>query len=573
MQKKKKSIIMNSLVFVLAISTVLAGCNKSSPSSSSSPSAAASTSSTTATASTAVSTTPDKVEPFNVSVYIGDPGYQQPTPNNKIYKLMKDKLGVTFNFDFLAGDSNQKAGVMIAGSDYPDIMTANTKFTDAGAYIPLEDLIEKNAPNLKKHYASVWNQMKDPKDGHIYLLPNYGVYNGEVHSTYYSGPAFWIQKAVLKDAGYPKVQTLDQYFDLIQKYKAKNPTIDGKPTTGFEILNSDWRNFGLFNAPQHLIGHPNDGGVVVTDGVAQIFADKDSAKKYFQKLNQVNSEGLIDKEAFVQNYDQYIAKLSAGNVLGMFDQHWNFQSAEDSLATQGKFDRAYVGLPLVYDTSTKDYYRDLPVLNLNNGFGISVKAKDPVKIIKMLDALMTEDWQKTLSWGIQGEDYQVDAKGVFSRTPEQRNNASDATWKLANKADAFVMYDPKMEGSFSDGNATSPGDQPEEYYAGLKPVDKELLDAYGYKSYADFFSKPAANPVYYPAWSITIPDGSPAKVANTKLTDLGTKFLPKAILSKPDQFDAVWSDYVTQIKKVDVKAYEDRVNEQIQWRIKNWSSN
>jgi putative aldouronate transport system substrate-binding protein len=566
MFNNKKSIIMSSLVFTFAISTVLAGCSKT-PSNPTSPSVAAST---TTSSTTAASPTVDKVEPFNVSIYIGDAGYQQPTPDNKIYKLIKDKLGVTFNFDFLAGDSNQKAGVMIAGADYPDIMTANTKFTDAGAYIPLEDLIEKYAPNLKQHYASAWNKMKDSKDGHIYLLPNFGVYTGEVHSSYYGGPAFWIQKAVLKDAGYPKVTTLDQYFDLIQKYKVKNPTIDGKPTTGFEILNSDWRNFGLLNAPEHLSGHPNDGGVVVDNGVAQIFADKDIAKKYYQKLNEANQNGLIDKEAFVQNYDQYIAKLSAGNVLAMFDQHWNFQSAEDSLATQGKDDRAYVPLALVYDASIKDYYRDLPSVNLNNGFGISVKAKDPVKIIKLLDALMTEDWQKTLSWGIQGEDYQVDAKGVFSRTPEQRKNAKDATWKLANKADALNGYDPKMEGSFTDGNAYSPGDQPEEFYAELKPVDKELLDAYGYKSYVDFFSKPPENAIAYPAWSITVPDGSAAKVANTKLNDLATKYLPKAILSKPDQFDSVWSDYVGQIKKVDVKSYEDLINEQMQWRITNW---
>ncbi|WP_425436629.1 extracellular solute-binding protein [Paenibacillus donghaensis] len=211
--------------------------------------------------------------------------------------------------------------------------------------------------------------MKDPNDGHIYTLPNYGAYNGKMSTTYYSGPAFWIQKAILKDAGYPQVKTLDEYFDLLVKYKEKNPTIDGTPTIGFEILNNDWRNWGLFNAPQHLIGHPNDGGVVVKDNVAELFADKDYAKQYYQKLNEMNGLGIIDQEAFVQNYDQYLAKLSSGAVLGMFDQHWNFQKAEDSLSTQNKIERTYVGLPLVYDTNTKDYYLDRPALNLNNGFG------------------------------------------------------------------------------------------------------------------------------------------------------------------------------------------------------------
>ena len=57
----------------------------------------------------------------------------------------------------MVGDIEQKLGVMIAGGDYPDMITANAKFTAANAVIPLEDLIEEHAPNLKKHYGNVWN--------------------------------------------------------------------------------------------------------------------------------------------------------------------------------------------------------------------------------------------------------------------------------------------------------------------------------------------------------------------------------------------------------------------------------
>ncbi|AIQ20455.1 sugar ABC transporter substrate-binding protein [Paenibacillus sp. FSL H7-0357] len=562
---KSKTTFKFSLIMLLSLSFTLAGCGGNNNTKNN-----AKAEETGGAQTTAAATTGDKVEPFNISIFLGEAG-QQPTPDNKIYKKIKEETGASFNFEFLAGDINQKLGVMIAGQDYPDMMTGNTKLTAAGAYIPLEDLIEQYAPNLKAHYADYWNMMKDPNDGHIYILPNYGVYNGKVNSAYYSGPAFWIQKAILKEFGYPKVKTLDEYFDLIEKYKEKYPKIDGSPTIGFEILNSDWRNWGLFNAPQHLIGHPNDGGVVVNDGVAEIFADKDYAKQYYQKLNEVNQKGLIDKETFVQNYDQYMAKLSSGTVLGMFDQHWNFGSAEESLTTQNKIERTYVGLPLVYDKATKDYYRDRAALNLNNGFGISINAKDPVKIIKLLDTLISEDWQKTFAWGIEGKDYIVNEKGRFMRTQEQRDKATDATWQLANKAKSLYSWMPKIEGSFNDGNATGVSEQPEEYQAGLKPFDKEFLDAYGFNSYVDFFSEPPANPVYYPAWSIDLVEGSDAKIANTKLNELSTKFLPKAILASPAEFDSVWGDYVGEVKKANVKAYEDKINEQIKWRIDNWS--
>ncbi|WP_405104319.1 sugar ABC transporter substrate-binding protein [Paenibacillus sp. FSL K6-1217] len=561
---KSKVSFKYSLVALLTLSFALSGCGGGNNN-------AATTGAAKETAATdsASANKGGKIEPFKVSAFIGVAG-QQPTPDNKIYKKIKEETGASFDMEFLAGDINQKLGVMIAGQDYPDLMTGSTKLTAAGAYIPLEDLIEKHAPNLKAHYAEYWNMMKDPNDGHIYILPNYGVYNGKVNSSWYSGPAFWIQKAVLKEFNYPKVKTLDQYFDLIEQYKAKYPKIDGSPTIGFEILNYDWKNWGLFNAPQHLIGHPNDGGVVVKDGVAEVFANKDYAKKYYQKLNEMNEKGIIDKETFVQNYDQYMAKLSSGTVLGMFDQHWNFNAAEDSLTTQNKIERTYVGLPLVYDESTKDHYRDLAVLNLNNGFGISINAKDPVKIIKLLDTLMDEKWQKLFSWGVEGEDYIVE-NGRFMRTQKQRDDAADATWQLANKAKSLFEYLPKTEGSYSDGNSTDAAAQPEEYKAGLKPYDKEVLDAYGFNSYVDFFSDPPPNPVYYPAWSIDLIEGSDAKIASTKLNELQTKFLPKAILAKPAEFDSVWMDYTEQIEKANVKAYEDKINEQIKWRIENWS--
>ncbi|MBW5445728.1 extracellular solute-binding protein [Cohnella sp. CFH 77786] len=558
------------LMLVFAFSIIASGCSKKeNAEGSGSPSASPQANSSSPSESGSASAGP---EPFEISIFMQDPG-PIPTENNRIYKKIKDELGVTLKEEYLVGDAEQKLGVMIAGGDYPDLITANTKLVAAKAVIPLEDLIEKNAPNLKKHYEKVWNQMKDPNDGHIYWMPNYGVYQGEFKTTQHYGPAFFIQKAVLKEFGYPKFKTLDEYFKLIEDYKAKYPEIDGQPTIGFTTLAYDWRDWPLRNAPEHLSGHPNDGGVVVdpNTNVASLFEATDIAKPYYKKLNEINAKGLMDREAFAQNFDQYLAKIASGRVLGMFDQRWNFQQGEDSLISQGKPERAYVGIPLVYDPSIRDYYVDRPVLNLNNGFGITVNAKDPVKIIKFLDTLMDPKWQKLFSWGEEGVDYQVGANGLYSRTPEQRKQQEDVTWKQANKAEALFRFLPKLEGKYPDGNADGPGNQPDEFFANLKPIDQEVLGAYGYKLWTDFFSVPPENRISYPAWSIDLVEGSPAKVANQKMKDLAFKYLPKAILSKPGDFDKVWAEYGEQMGKVDTKAYLDRVNEILKWRQENWS--
>jgi putative aldouronate transport system substrate-binding protein len=561
----KKRVVVKGVLTILAFSLVLAGCSSSKGSSVQSSSSESPKAEATSKAENKVA----EVKPITFSVFVGSP-HQQETPDNKIFKLIQDKLGVTFKMEYLVGDVQQKLGVMIAGGDYPDIITGDPKLITAGALIPLEDLIEQYAPNLKKHYAPFWNKMKDVKDGHIYVLPNYGRYYGELTDPYYAGPAFWIQKDILKEMGFPKIKTLDEYFDVIAKYKEKHPTIDGKPTVGFETLAFDWRNWPLENAPAQLSGHPNDGAVNVDNNVAQIYADKDIAKQYYKKLNEINAKGLLDKESFTQNYDQYLAKLSSGRVLGMYDQHWNFGNAEDSLKTQGKDGSTYVGLPIVYD-GVKDYYRDRSAINLGSGFGITTKAKDAIRAIQTMDQLLSEDWQKTLQWGIQDQDYGV-KDGKFFLTEEQRANNSNDVWKKSNKADGLFGQLPKMEGTFSDGNSVAPGGQVSEYQATLKPIDLEILKGYGFKYYTDFFNAPPENPVYYPSYTIDLVQGSPAQIANTKLNDLQVKMLPKTILAKPENFDSVWQDYTNQIHKLDIKAYEDRMNDQIQYRIKNWSS-
>ena len=109
-----------------------------------------------------------------------------PNADNPTYKWIEDKFGVTFNWDILVGEKDQKIGIMIASGDLPDVVEVDSeKFQGAGCLRDLKPLLEKYAPNMMKHYASAWKQMLDidsEKDAngkivkeHIYSLPNYGV--------------------------------------------------------------------------------------------------------------------------------------------------------------------------------------------------------------------------------------------------------------------------------------------------------------------------------------------------------------------------------------------------------------
>ncbi|HCA20233.1 MAG TPA: sugar ABC transporter substrate-binding protein, partial [Treponema sp.] len=305
---------------------------------------------------------------------------QQPPADNKSYKWIEEKFGVTFSWDILVGDKDQKIGVLIASDDLPDMVEVDSeKFQGAGKLRDLKPLVEKYGPNLMKHYATAWKKMIDQdseKDAngnivaeHIYSLPNYGVIDGVPSDTYYNGNGWWIQKAVLKEFGYPKIKTIDQYFDLIEKYYKKYPTIDGLPTIPFNIITADWEAFDLWNPPQFLGGNPNDGnGHVVKEGGKYVYYDiftDDNAKRWFKLANGYYQRGLIDPASFTDNRDQYYAKIAQGRVLGMFIQGWQFMGEpEQTLWTAGKDERTYAPLAVTFDESIKPHYRDRSLPNL-----------------------------------------------------------------------------------------------------------------------------------------------------------------------------------------------------------------
>ena len=495
-------------------------------------------------------------EPIVVTVFRGDPG-DQPTDDNKMYKLIEEEFGVKFEFEFLAGDLDETLGTKIAGEDYPDLFDGGNsaeKLINAGALIDLLPYIsEEGTPNLYNHIKDLLPQLVN-EEGKLFIIPNYGInYNAQIQNAC-NGPAFFIQKQVLEWAGYPQIKTLNEYFDLIEAFVAENPVDEnGNPYTGFAILCEGWRHFCLINPVQHLMGRPNDGEVLinVTSGnfETETFIDKDYAKPYYEKLNEVYNKGLINKDTFVMNYDQYIAALSSGTILGMFDQTWDFGTATAALETAGMYKNTFQALPLVYDEEygfgeISEQYLNGAVPNKDRGFGISVNCAFPEKMVAMFEELLSDRWQKLLQWGVEGEDYYVE-DGRMLMTNEQYNNRQDAAWQMANTAKTIWESSPKKQGTQDDGNAWAHSDQPENYFNLMSDYDKAFLSAYGYKKPADFFNAPCELAPYGEAWQI---DKAPIQDDYDDFLAIQDAWLPKIIMSADSaELDANWDAFVEEI--------------------------
>jgi putative aldouronate transport system substrate-binding protein len=512
-----------------------------------------------------------KPSAITITVFSETGGHPRPANSNPIVKYLKDKMNVTLNWDILVGEIAQRAGTMIAGGKFPDILEVReTRWIDNGVLIPLEDLIEKYGPNIKAHYKDVWDKMKSP-DGHIYYLINYGVYQGLDHNPNYDQTAFWVQKAVLKDANYPKIKTIDEYFNMIEAYYKKNPTINGQPTIPFTILMDDWRAFELWNPPNFLAGNPNDGNGIVNPTTFQYktFFTQDISKRWFKKLNELDKKGLIDRTGFADTYDQYQAKISSGRVLGQSVQGWQFMYGADMAnRDRGQNIRTMAPLPVVWDANTKPRYRNIPI-------GISKTAKNPVRIIQFINTLLDEEVQRTLRWGIEGQHWQwktENGKKIPYRTEAQRKNWQNDQWREQNQVRLMDDIFPKLEGSFSDGFPTDLGNYFPEREASLLPEDRELFKAYDVNSTNELMDKdPAPNSPWFPTWTMpNPPDGSPAQIALSRCEQTMKQRLPAMILAPAAQFETLWAAYVKEMNDNGLATYEAYMQDQLNKRVKDW---
>ena len=416
--------------------------------------------------------------------------------DNEIQKIIEEKTGVRVNETWLTGQSADEAiGTMIAGGEYPDFIegaSGQMQLYDAGALVPLDDYIEKY-PNIKKLFTDLeWEKLRQD-DGHIYWIPQFSCIKGDEKVCAHNDEAFWIQARVLKWAGYPKIDTLDKYFDLIEKYNEANPKMaDGTENIPYTILCDDWRYFCLENAPQFLDGYPNDGSCMVDPDTKKIldYNTSDTAVKYFKKLNEEYQKGIVDPESFTQTYDG-----------GAFNE--------------------------------------------STGLAVTTSCDDVDAAMKFVNDLLDQDIHNLRFWGVKGTDYEVDENGEFYKTADERKKASDTAYKASHFCS--YSYFPQYSGTSDDGiNANKPDGQAREFYDGLNSDVQEAFDAYGVKTYVEMLGTNDAPGDWYPMWSFSnnFNTSTPGGVAWTKIGELKHKALPKVVMAK--DFDSEWNTYMDE---------------------------
>lgn len=495
-------------------------------------------------------------------------------------KKITEETGVTLKIEYPIDNDNskQKLALMAASGDYPDLVFVNTDaniMVSAGAFIDLTPLIEEHGPNIKKLYGDYLKRHRWSKDDpSIYFLGSYGVDEQSLLPVI----SFNLQHAVVKELGYPKLETLQDYENAIKAYIEKHPTIDGQPTIGLSLLaTTNYFATTIGGMAAQATGGVDDGDWYVDPKTqkATYLRTRPEEREYFRWLNHMNDIGLLDPESMVQNNDQYLAKIASGRVLALTDGWWHYAQAEQALRQAGKEDRNYGMYPITLNKDIVNHVFQNPGYSPGSGIGITTSAKDPVRAIKFLDWMASEEAQILNNWGIEGVNYNIaDGKRVIPQD-EMDNRRNDPEYAKKTGIGVYGFPFPQYGNGVLDSTGqTYTIASKQSIIDNTSETAKDILSHYNAEMWMDLYPSAEDLPVrpWGKAWQINYPEqDSEANVIAQQLSDIVFKKVPEAILAKPENFDKVWDDFMAELENAGVHKLEELFNQLLAERIKLWN--
>ena len=564
----KRKVVSLMLVSAM-VAGMLAGCGSDSGSSK----GGSSTETGSAAEASSSGETADDKSPITFEYFNADG--KNGNWDNPVAKAITEATGVTLDVSYPVasqGDAKEDVALMIANDEYPDMIYAKGSATDlyqAGALIDMTDLIEKYGPNIKKMYGAELEKLKwSQDDPGIYQLS----YAGVNQKTLTTGGSCQIQWAALKENDYKYPKTLDEYEKMIKSYLAAHPkTEDGLDMIGITMSASDWHWMITLGNPAGLIADasPDNGQWIIDDEYNVHYKHvTDEEKEYFKWLCRMYNEGILDPNFATQTDDDYIAKVASGRVVAITDAEWHYSQCEATLVADGKVDQTYVGLPVTLREDQVEKALLYQGTTVGWGIGITKSCEDPVRAIKFLDYLCSDEGQILYHWGIEGENYFLDDNGQPYRTDEEVAKAqSDPDYAKNTGIDNYTGFPIYGTGSYSEDGFPYTPTTKESVIANYNTAEKEGCEAMGFEMLTDMFAQPEEFDLlpYSALWAYQQPQELAEK--QTILDEIAWPGLVKCVTGTEDEFDGNWESMVQELTDNGLADAEEAMTEYLATKL------
>ena len=349
------------------------------------------------------------------------PPNTESNPNNRtIFRRLQEKTNVEVKWTAIQSDQwNDKITLAMANpktlADFVFNASFNDssllKYADQGIIIPLENYIDSYMPNLKAVFDKYpeYRAMCTDSNGHIWGLPWIEQLGSGKEAIQVIDNMSFINKKWLDALGLKVPNTIDEFEKVLLEFKNKASLlqnkfkIDGSIIPMSFIMNDGGQDpYVLINGFGEGYGDADKGRhIAVTDNRKVICsATQEGFKKGTAWLHKLYEQGLIDPEAFTQEWSTYVSKGKSGRYGVCFS--WDVANIAN-LAD-------WVPLPVL-----KADVKNLTAQNgsFTSGFDrgrcvVTAVAKNPALVCAWLDQMYDPFQSPQNNWGTYGEDDEFD---------------------------------------------------------------------------------------------------------------------------------------------------------------------
>ncbi len=415
-------------------------------------------------------------ETLNISVYPGYGDQEEFLADEHGGKAVFDawlleNMNVVVDWVYHGVDMNERLNLFLVTGDYPDVITwmsddmANT-FAEQGKAVDLTDLLDAHGGNITRRMGNYINLLR-ADDDHIYKLAQGWGYNPNV-----AGHDFGVRYDFWKELGDADIyKTPEEYVDVVTRILENHPENEyGQQTYAFTSANKG-ENF--LTAMQAAYGFVN-GYKADSNGEFQHWINTEEGYEFSKIVNRMYREDLIDPDYLSNGYEEYVNKLSNGQVIANLGTWWYAWTGGHEVWSVDEGDdynieKRFMNVSVAGD-GMKQEDTTLLTANIIGSYRaiITDNAKDPAGILKFIDWQNSEIGNFITGWGAPAEDnvwdiaedgtwvvddeiMDTDRKETFFHNPRKANGANiyglalNTQWLRTDETSNFDKLDPRID--------------------------------------------------------------------------------------------------------------------------------
>ncbi len=464
--------------------------------------------------------------PITFDWYVNFSWYANKWGEDAVSKYVTDKTGVSVNFISPAGNEAEKMNTMIASGKLPDFITigwwedAVKKMIEGELVLPLNELAENYDPYFFKVSDSAKLEWYKQENGNVYGYPNASSSPKDFDRYKELKPSnqtFLVRKDMYEAIGSPDMRTPEGFLNALKAAKEKFPNVNGAPLIPFGLNEfTDVGNSSLEGYLQNFLALPME-----KDGVVYDRTTDPEYLSWLKVLREVNDNGLLAKDIFIDKRPQMEEKIAQGRYFSMLYQRSDLAAQQQALFANDP-NSIYIAVDGPANSNL-----DAPTLAGDSISGwtvtlISKDVKNKERAIRFLSYLISEEGQKDLYLGQEGVTYEVEG-GKPQFIPEVLTllNTDRAAFdqKYGASYKFWMLMDTNMNLQWAPPSA-EPFKQMEDWTKGKT--------------------------MSFAAYDGINPTGTSAEgVASSKIAQEWGKTLPKLLLAKSDEeFDQIFNKFL-----------------------------